>query len=308
MAPTLYPRTPYTLTSSIGGPHLALATVGAVPSMDPNIPQWNPFARNDTRYRNIILVGQAADSELGYLANNPSIDFNPYGFATVSGVLDCQRLYDWLHPGHDTIGLANLVRYCFPEKNVQELSLHNAGNDAIWELKCCMVLLKQLADKYVPNSSECAAYPKVWDAIFVAMDVELLNAKLDRITELGFAILDSRHIGSIHDADGFEKCITARHIIIKKNVPMMVNGRRNWRGIPRYGNANYDTDNFDPAFGSSREVWINQVPRNANSLFFVPKSGRQWDWVAPAGLRPQQGGECVIQQSSVYWDRLVRKP
>ena len=59
MAPSAYPRTPYTKTHAKGDAHLALATVGALPLTDANILSWNPFARNDTRYQNIILVGYA---------------------------------------------------------------------------------------------------------------------------------------------------------------------------------------------------------------------------------------------------------
>lgn len=68
-----FPNTPYLVTN----PFIALAAVGAISSTDPRVPSWNPFARNDTGYRNIVLVGQSADSELKFLSNNPH--FNPYG-------------------------------------------------------------------------------------------------------------------------------------------------------------------------------------------------------------------------------------
>ncbi|KAL8668775.1 MAG: hypothetical protein Q9168_006611 [Polycauliona sp. 1 TL-2023] len=308
MAPSLYPHTPYCLNRSNGGAHLALASVGALPANDPNVQAWNPFARNSTPYRNIVLVGQDADSELRYLANNGSIDFNPYGFATVGTVLDCQRLYDMLHPGlRDNMSLIKLIRYCYPEANMDELCLHNAGNDAVWELKVCMKLLAKLAERYAPESADYPAFPKVWDAIFVAVDVESLNGDPDRITELGYACLDSRDMVNIHD-DAYERKITARHLIIKKNVPVKVNGVRDWGRTHRFGNANYDTDNFDPHYGPSKEIWPWQIPPNANKLFFVPKNGKQWGWTAPAGLRPQDGGDCSIQTSSRYWDKLMRKP
>ena len=241
MAPTPFPKTPYTLTPTEGGIHLALATVGALPPTDPHVQAWNPFARNDTQYRNIILIGQDADAELRFLANHEH--FNPYGFATVGAVLDCQRLYAMLYPGRDSIGLEALVQYCFPGTDTSALHLHNAGNDAIWELKCCMVLLRELAGMLAPNSIN-QAFPKVFDAIFVAMDVEAMNGDKNRLTEFGFASLDSRHILNIHN-NAYENRITARHLIIKGAVPKMINGERKWRG-PRYGGSNYDTDNFYP--------------------------------------------------------------
>ena len=92
-----FPRTPYLVTSSTGGPTTALATVGAVASDHEGVQAWNPFARNDTRSRNIILVGHDADAELRFLGNNEF--FNPYAFATTTVVLDSQRLYDMLYPG-----------------------------------------------------------------------------------------------------------------------------------------------------------------------------------------------------------------
>ena len=118
------PATPFLVTHWRGGVHFALATVGAVPSTHPKIPAWNPFAYNDTKYRNIILVGQDADAEYLFLRQNPH--FNPYPFGTVTAVLDCQRLYGMLHPGTGPQNLKSLIRYCFPEVDVELLDLHNA--------------------------------------------------------------------------------------------------------------------------------------------------------------------------------------
>lgn len=241
MAQSAYPRTPYTLTASEGGAHLALATVGALPSTDPNVQAWNPFARNNTKYRNIILIGQDADAELRFLVGHEF--FNPYGFATVGAVLDCQRLYAMLHPGRNSIGLEALIQYCYPSINTSALCLHNAGNDAIWELKCCMILLREFANILAPGSAN-QAFPKVFDAIFVAMDVEAMNGKKERLTEFGLASLDSRHITNIHNP-AYENHITARHMIMKGAVPKLINGERKWRGT-RYGGSIYDTDNFYP--------------------------------------------------------------
>ncbi|KAL8996523.1 MAG: hypothetical protein Q9169_003990 [Polycauliona sp. 2 TL-2023] len=163
MAPDLYPHTPYCLDRNNGGIHLALASVGALPANDQ---AWAPFARNNTPYRNIVLVRQDADSELRYLANDPTINFNPYGFATVGTVLDCQRLSLYTMP-------------------------------------------------------------------------EMMQS------ELGFAWPDSRDIVNIRD-DSYERKITARHLIIRKNIPAKVNSVRNWGRIRRYGHCNYDTDTIDP--------------------------------------------------------------
>lgn len=163
-----FPNNPYTVTSA----PITLATVGAISSTDPRVPLWNPFARNDTEYRNIVFVGHAADAELKFLANNPH--FNPYAYATVAAVLDCQRLYEMLHPGSNAQSIEFLINYCFPEHNVALMKLHNAGNDAFCELEVCMMLLKKLAERYGFAEGR-PAFPKIWDAIFVAVDVEALN-------------------------------------------------------------------------------------------------------------------------------------
>ena len=123
-----FPRTPYLLTRAAGGIFTALATVGAVAPDNPEVQAWNPFARNDTNCRNIIMFGHSADAELRYLSRNEY--FNPYAFATTTVVLDTQRLYEMLDFGADPIGLERLIAYCFPEISISSLSLHNAGNDA----------------------------------------------------------------------------------------------------------------------------------------------------------------------------------
>ena len=146
-----------------------------------------------------------------------------------------------LYPGRNSIGLEALVQYCYPGTDTAGLHLHNAGNDAIWELKCCMVLLREIASILAPESASWV-FPKVFDAVFVAMDVEAMNGRKERLTEFGFASLDSRHILNIHN-NAYESRITARHLIIKGAAPKMVNGVRKWRER-RYGGSNYDTDNF----------------------------------------------------------------
>ena len=174
------PLTPYSLTTSAGGIYTALATVGAVPNDHPQVQRWNPFARNDTRNRNIILVGQDTDAALGYLANCEH--FNPYAYVTTAVILDCQLLYDMLYPGGHARGLAYLIHSCFPDVDVASLHLHNGGNDAYWELKVCLRLMKMLADTFAPESRESAACEKIWDAIFVCVDVEALNGRQNHIT------------------------------------------------------------------------------------------------------------------------------
>ncbi|KAL8784380.1 MAG: hypothetical protein Q9195_009076, partial [Heterodermia aff. obscurata] len=296
MGPSPNPRTPYTITTSTGGPRLALATVGALPSTHPHIPPWNPFARNNTPYRNIILIGQDADAEHRYQTRHPF--FNPYRFATVGAVLDCQRLYDMLHPGLDTIGLRNLIPYCFPGiGDIEGLCLHNAGNDAVWELRCCLVLLKELAERLAMARGE---FPKLWDAVFVAVDVEAMNGEVEHVTELGFAWLDSRDVGSIYGGEeGWGRHVRSKHVIVKGEVPRRVNGVRRWRR-KRYG-GNFNTDDFYGQFGTSREIWPSQIPRHVDGLFFVPGARR---WIAPGGLRPEDEGECAVE----YGEELVRMP
>ena len=176
MPPAHYPKAPYTIGQGLI--HSVLAAVGAISSDHPQIKPINPFARNDTTYRNIILVGQDADSEYRYLVENPH--FNPYPFATICGILDNQRIYDWLHPGENNRGIEYLVQYCFPDQNVS--NLHNAGNDAYWELRVCMHLLKELASCSVPESQSQPAFKKLWDVVFVAMDVEAFNGRKERLT------------------------------------------------------------------------------------------------------------------------------
>ncbi|CAF9927368.1 MAG: hypothetical protein HETSPECPRED_006567 [Heterodermia speciosa] len=285
MAPSPNPRTPYTIPNKEGFPHLALSTIGAIPPTHPCIPAWNPFAYNTTPYRNIILIGQDADAEYRYLGANPY--FNPYSFAPVGAVLDCQRLYDMLYPGAQQIGILNLIIYCFPDVVVEEQCLHNAGNDAVWELRCCMVLLRELAGMYAPGM-EGKRFPKVWDAVFVCVDVEAMNGDVGKITEVGVAWLDSRDIGSVYDESYVEK-IRARHVIVKGEVPKKVNGRRNWKPKGK------------SQFGPSREIWPYQFQRNLDQLFFV-RGAREW--IAPGGLRPEDGGKC----KEVYKKEVVRRP
>lgn len=130
------PSAPYTVTRTEGGAHLALATVGALSHNHPMVQSWKPFARNDTRYRNVILIGQDADAEWRFLANNPHFTIsNLFNFATVGAILDCQQLYIMLHPETygNKIGLENLIRYCFPDVDVTTLRLHNAvSNPEFW--------------------------------------------------------------------------------------------------------------------------------------------------------------------------------
>ena len=121
-------KTPYTVTSAAGGAHLALATVGALPADHGYIQPWNPFARNATAYRNIILIAHDADAELRFLTYNPRFFFNPYGFCTVGAVFDCQRLYMMLHPTErNKRKLEFLIEYCFPKLDITTLHLHNGG-------------------------------------------------------------------------------------------------------------------------------------------------------------------------------------
>ena len=209
-------KAPYTVTHYIGGPHLALATVGALPHNDPMVATWNAVARNNTRYRNIVLIGHDANAEYKFLGTNPHFPhLNPFNFATVGAILDCQRLYAVLNPAvRNKVGLEYLISYCFPTVDTSSLHLHNAGNDAYWELRLCMALLARLAAQHAPGSDQRRAYPKLWAAIFVCIDVEAWNGRQERLTELGFAWLDSRHIDNIHRHD-FDNRIRASHMIIK---------------------------------------------------------------------------------------------
>ena len=194
MAPSPRAQTPFTLAKP--AVFSALAAVGAVPADHPRVNAFNPFAQNDTPYRNIILIGQDADAEWRYLHGNPH--FDPYTFATTTIVLDCQRLYDWLNPHENLKSLLDLILYCFPETDISCQYLHNAANDAYWELQVCLHLLKELATRLAPESIDGPVFPKLWDAIFVCVDVEALNGRKTDLTELGFACLDSRHINNIH--------------------------------------------------------------------------------------------------------------
>ena len=62
------------------------------------------------------------------------------------------------------------------------------------------------------------------------------------------------------------------------------------------------------AYGASREIWPNQIPRNVDRLFFVATGGSAYQWLAPAGLMPEQSGTCTIQESSMYWSELIKAP
>ena len=302
-------RAPYTLTHYVGGPPTALATVGAIPHTDPSIPAWNPFARNDTRYRNIILVGHDADAEHRFLGTNPHFPYlNPFAFATTGAILDNQRLYMMLHP-HVTnkIGLEALIGYCFPGLDMRGLHLHQAGNDAYWELKCCMVLLARLAALYAPESVNRNAFPKMWDAIFMCIDVEAWNGRQERLTELGFAWLDSRHVHNIHAHPNFDAQIRAKHIIIKGAVPKMnEQGVRVWKG-KKWGNGNEETDSFYPRFGASMEIWPNQIPYRVNRLFFVDARTEPYQWLAPANLKADKEGEAEVKREGLVRSARVER-
>lgn len=301
-------KAPYTVTHYVGGPYTALATVGAVPHNDPSVPAWNPFARNDTKYRNIILVGHDADAEYRFLGTNPSFPhLNPFNFATTGAILDNQRLYMMLHPEEkNKIGLEALIEYCFPGLDMNNMHLHQAGNDAYWELKCCMVLLARLAARYAPGSTTRNAFPKLWDAIFMCIDVEAWNGRQERLTELGFAWLDSRQITNIH-AHNFDNRIRASHIIIKGAVPKMnEDGVRVWKG-KKWGNGNTETDSFYPRFGPSQEIWGNQIPYRANKLFFVDAKGGPYKWLAPANLKAGEEGEADVRRSGLVKSAWVEQ-
>ena len=154
-----------------------------------------------------------------------------------------------------------------------------------------MHLLKELAERYGPGSKE--AFPKLGDAIFICMDIEALNGKKDKITELGFTSLDSRNIANIHELT-YEQHMKSTHIIIKENVPFKNNNgkRRRWPEY-RHGGANYTTDCFYPDLGESKEVYFNKVRPHVNHLFWIRGSGKKYDWVAPAGLKQDDRGSCT---------------
>ena len=83
-----------------------------------------------------------------------------------------------------------------------------------------MVLLRKLAEHHAPGSELRRAHPKLWDSVFICVDVEARNGRNNRLTEFGFSWLDSRRIENIHNLN-FDERIKASHLIIKGAVPKM---------------------------------------------------------------------------------------